>query len=68
MKILPTTVSFLLFFSIFTFLKNEFIQSQTKKNEEKKFNKVLFFLKKQQSSLNKSRNVLLKSQERQNNI
>jgi len=68
MKILPTTVSFLFFFSIFTFLKNEFIQSQTKKNEEKKFNKVLFFLKKQQSSLNKSRNVLLKSQERQNNI
>jgi len=65
MKKLPTTVSFLLFFSIFTFLKNEFIQSQTKKLR-KKFNNKLFLFPQKQSSLYKSRNVLLKSQERQN--
>jgi len=46
MKKLPTTVSFLLFFSIFTFLKNEFIQSQTKKLRKKNLiTSCFFFLK-----------------------
>jgi len=66
MKKLPTTVSFLLFFSIFTFIKNEFIQSQTKKLRKKFNNKGSFFSSKKTSPpYIKSRNVLLKSQERQ---
>ena len=45
-KNLHTTASFLLFFLEIYFFKNEFIQSQTKKKEEKKnLPRILFFLR-----------------------